>query len=257
MNGNHRHLATLLLALCILSALVALTLPQGTTKPVLAETDDDHWLYLPIVAKPASSIIGHVTLNGAPVANAPLDLVFFDGENWEIPTRATTDAQGEYEFRGLDPLKSGESYHVWYTANKADRIGSWVTPQITELPVGATAQNETFDIAWVDSEMQPAYGSTVPLPITFTWHLRSALPAETYELRIQTGIGDLAGPGPAATEWAYFETGPLGHVNSYTLTELPPGFEYGADYMWWVMVYSPTAGTGTTWWHPIVFTAPG
>jgi hypothetical protein len=256
INGNYRHLATIVLSLCILSALAA---PQGPAKLVLAETDDDHWLYLPVVAKPGSSIIGYVTENGSPATDVHLSLLFLDGGDVKSSADATTDTEGKYEFHDLDPLLPDQTYHVFYISDREDRVYAWETPLITNLPPGATVQNETFDIAWANPDMQPAWGSVVTFPVTFTWNRRPASLSESYQLHLWTDPG-VASQGPVSGDMVYFETELLGYANSYTLAELPPGFEYGANYIWYLSVHSPTekdAGQGNSYLQPIVFAAPG
>jgi len=258
MNRRYGHLVEMVLAFFALTLLAVLAVPSGTASPLLKKKVGQR-MFLPLVAEPPASVIGYVTENGSPAPNVPLSLLRFDGGNWVSSSIIETDALGKYEFQGLEALRSGQTYQVQFTGGP-DRIGHWWTPMISQLPGGATFQNRTFDIGWVNPDLRPVSDSTVSLPVTFTWNRRAASPSDSYQLHLQTGRIPVQDGEPVQGDLVFFETGLLGYANSYTLEELPPGFAYGVYYRWYLTVHSPAeddAGYGASWRNDLRFTAPG
>lgn len=100
-----------------------------------------------------------------------------------------------------------------------------------------------FDIADVPLG-SPDSTDPQPLPVTFNWRIRGAVPSDTYEFHMCDPDGD-----------AEYFSGDLGRVNSYTLHTLPDGFTAGKRYLWDVYVYGPD-GLGLCYdTHAVKFSA--
>jgi hypothetical protein len=84
----------------------------------------------------------------------------------------------------------------------------------------------------------PAHGSTLPLPVTFTWQKRGAA-AETYGWTL-FDVDD------ADIDWP---TGDLGDVSQFTLTGLPEGTELAKEYRSFVEVYNGPDSFGSSYYY--------
>jgi hypothetical protein len=85
----------------------------------------------------------------------------------------------------------------------------------------------------------------VDLPVTFTWIPRPASPTDSYEFELFD---------PANEEPYFYTDPPLGYVSSFTLQDLPNGFDEGVEYGWAISVLSPEGGFGGSYYYfPITF----
>ena len=194
----------------------------------------------------APGIYGRVTYKGAAAPNIELNLRFYDSASWSTTATTTTDSNGNYRFTDMPSLDAGQIYYVHYGLNNTELwyLFAWYGPNITSYTVSASVHGGDFDIANVDLE-SPASGSTLPLPVTFTWRNRN-IATDTY----RWVLFDPSDPG---SRWI---TGDLGYADSFTLRNLPSGAEYGKEYGWYVRVYNGPDSFGVSHYsHLITFSA--
>ena len=171
-----------------------------------------------------AGIYGRVTYYGSAVSGAPLTLRFWNGTTWSEKASTTTGADGSYLFGSVPSLGAGQVYYVRYRQDTDDRyLFGWYGPEITVYTSGARQRGGSFDIANV-TLLAPESGSSLPLPITFTWQQRG-IPGDTYRWH-------LFDPG-GYYSWL---SNDLGAVGGATLSGLPEGAVYGKLYGWDVYV---------------------
>ncbi len=201
-----------------------------------------HTVYLPIVSKPPSGINGRVTYQGNPVSGINLDLRFFDGSSWSTKASAKTQSDGTYQLTGayVFSLQANQKYLVRYlnsssggNVSSPNYLLSWFGPDITSYRAGTSVGGGNVDIANI-ALASPATGATIGPPYTFQWAQRTTTPSDSYGVWIE----DINVGG------GYFESGPLGYVNQYTLSSLPSGFTTGVQYYWGATLYMPDGGQG-------------
>ena len=184
------------------------------------------WAY---VEATGGDIYGQVTYNGESAPDGiELELRFYDGSSWSTAA-TTTIVGGAYHFRNMPSLGPGQKYYVRYR-NIAGTIGylwGWYCNNITSYSAGSNVSGGDFDIADVPLG-SPDSTNPQPPPLIFNWTIRSTIPFDTYEFHMWDPDGD-----------AEYFSGNLGHVNSYTLEDLPDGFSAGEQYSWDVWVYGP------------------
>lgn len=208
-------------------------------------TSLDKTIYIPVIANPCRyGICGRVTENGAPAANVYLELRFFDGAAWSTRAYTLTDAQGQYALHNIPTLLPGQRYYVRYrnTALTHGRLWSWATRVLTAYTINQGVAIGNFDIADVTLQA-PWHNAQINLPYTFQWSRRPAHLYDSYEL-------DLYDPQDGVP-YAYTNP-PLGYVGNFTLTQLPPGFELHAPYVWDIWIHSPDGGVGVSLYAPTV-----
>jgi hypothetical protein len=193
--------------------------------------------YLPMVVSQHQprGIYGRVTENNMIISNVTINLRLHDGLDWTTVATTTTNANGEYYFLDMPALAPDHIYNILYVnpENDPDRVISWIGYLITDYAAGADALGADIDIADIPPANPPS-GAVVGLPATFTWHPRP-IPTDSYEFELFA-----AGGVP------YFYSNPaLGYVNNYTLTALPPGFQYNTPYFWSLVAYGPGGGGET------------
>jgi hypothetical protein len=159
----------------------------------------------------------------------------------------TTGANGVYAFTGVPSLSSGQYYYVRYqnTSFTPGRLWSWATRTATTYATGSAVNIGNFDLADT-SPVTPAHGSTIALPYTFRWIPRAAPPTDGYELNFYDPNGGSA----------YFYTY-RGYASSYTLNSLPTGFNPNTQYGWYLRVYGPDSGVGSTYGYYVMFSNSG
>jgi hypothetical protein len=195
-------------------------------------------VFLPNIEKSPVGFKGKVTMNGNPAAGVPVDLRLFDGTNSLTVATTTTTADGSYVFYNTAPLSSGQYYWVRFrNTTNPDQLSLWCTGIDTTYNATHMVTFETFDILNIYLT-QPSPGSAVKLPVTFQWLPRPPTPTDSYEFNLFEY--DTGNPS--------FYTEPLGYVDSYTLTSLPPGFNYNTLYCWGIVVYSPEGGYGSSYY---------
>jgi hypothetical protein len=184
-------------------------------------------------------IYGQVKYNGSPAAGIYLVLTYYNGSTWSTwGSPVATDSSGNYRFTGVPSLGNGQKYSVEYAngangnALNTNYLAWWDSFNITSYSAGSNVAGGDFDIADV-TLVSPAGGSTVTLPRTFTWNVRSAVTSDSYEF----DIFDYADHNP----WAYSDL--LGYVGSFGLGSLPTGFSNGTQYCWDVWVYADNVYT--------------
>jgi uncharacterized repeat protein (TIGR01451 family) len=206
---------------------------------VAAVTVVNYHSYLPSIEKSPVGFTGKVTMNGNPAAGVPVDLRLFDGANYLTVATTSTASDGSYVFYNMPPLTSGQAYWARFKNNSnPDQLYLWCTGVNTTYNASHMVTFETFDILNIFLT-QPESGSVLTLPVTFQWLPRSATPTDSYEFDIfDYDTGDPS----------FYTDPPLGHVGSYTLTSLPPGFSYNRWYCWDVVAYSPDGGYGVSYY---------
>jgi hypothetical protein len=117
-----------------------------------------------------------------------------------------------------------------------------MTREVTSLTGSSSVNIGNFDIANIEL-LLPIPGDVVPLPFTFQWSARLASLFDSYEFNLFD---------PTDGNPYFYTVPPLGYVNSYTLRDLPSGFEYGVEFAWDIWAYSPDGGTGVSYWAYIV-----
>ena len=199
---------------------------------------DNFSVYLPLVGKPAYLIYGRVTDGGIGAAGVSLDLRYFDGSDWSTLVSTTTTSGGNYQFKDVPPLGTGEAYLVRYL-NTIDqsRLGTWETRHLTGLTSGGMINLGSFDIANI-ALTAPIYGHETSLPRQFSWTRRPATQGDSYKFN----LFDIYDYVPK------FTSIPLGYANSYDLASLPAGFYNCNPYYWAITVNSPDGGWGGSLW---------
>jgi hypothetical protein len=249
-----RHRALVSVCLLLLLAVPAFALPRGTDghsavrAAVLLETPtpETRYVYLPLTLRlnllpPPQGIHGVVTYNRVPAADVRLLLSWYDGSDWFYAATTTTSADGRYDFVGVPSLAAGQAYYVLYGPNRTSStyLYSWAGPTITSYTAGTVLPGGEFDIANVFL-LSPQNGSTLALPVTFTWQPRG-LPEDTYRLVVFDPL--------STDQWVSDD---LGDVDSATITGLAPGMVYDKGYGWFVRVYNGPDSYGTSFSYRLI-----
>lgn len=157
-------------------------------------------------------------------------------------SETNTAADGSYLFGSVPSLGSGQAYYVLYGLNTSDDryLYRWNAPIIQAYTVDTLVRGGDFDIANVVLQ-SPATGSTLRLPVTFTWQ-RRGLSGDAYRWILSD---------PNSTDGWYAD---VGNAGSYNLAALPSGMFYSKQYQWYMEVYSATDGYGVSRYaHGITF----
>lgn len=199
----------------------------------------------PPVTPTGGDIYGQVKYNGGRAPDGiELELRFYNGSSWQTGSTTTTSG-GAYHFRNMPSLGPGQAYYVRYRniAGTSGYLWAWWCNEITSYSAGSNVRGGDFDIADVPLR-SPDSTDSQPLPLTFNWTIRGAVPSDTYEFHMWDPDSD-----------AEYFSGDLGHVNRYTLDNLPGGFTVGKPYSWDVYVYGPY-GVGVSYQtHAVKFSA--
>lgn len=233
----------------ILPSLLLLFALTALLSPIASSAQGELLTYVPIVAvqRDPLGIYGRVTENNKPVPGVTINLRLHDGLDWTTVATTTTDANAEYHFLDMPSLPPDHIYNVLYINQEDDpnRVISWIGYLITTYDAGADAFGADIDIADIPLA-NPSSGALLGLPATFTWQ-RRPIPTDSYEFELFA-----AGGSP------YFYSNPaLGYVNTYTLTTLPPGFQYNTPYSWSMVAYGlggggETGNYGFSYWSRTV-----
>ena len=204
--------------------------------------------FLPLVIHPIPGLYGRVTLNGAAAYGILLDLRCFNGAYWYTLAQTNTDADGNYAFKTLPSLITGQAYYVRFSNPDRifpDYLSTWHTRSLTSYGAGDSVNMGEFDLANV-SLVSPNPGRAA-LPVTFQWASRAATPDDSYQVELFDPSGS-----------SDFITPLLGYVNSYLMKYLPDGFEQEVTYGWCVWVNGPDGGYGASlYYNPITFSNTG
>jgi hypothetical protein len=173
----------------------------------------------------ASEIYGHATENLAAASNVRIDLDYSPdgGSSWSNRAQVYTDASGKYSFASPPVLATGEAYNVAYynPEDNSSRLGYCQKYFITDYPGGALWGGD-FEIKNVAMQ-SPGGGASVTLPAQFCWYSRG-IPGDNYYLLLQD-------PSEFGAWWYN-----AGADNCYTISALPPGWQFGVQYRWLVGV---------------------
>ncbi len=163
----------------------------------------------------------------------------YDDDSESTVATTTTDGDGGYLFTGIPDLGAGQNYYVLFGPNGSDSryVSFWFGPDITSYEAGTSVAGGDLDIANV-SLTSPASGSTLPLPVTFTWERRTVA-GDTYRWI-------LFDPDNPAVAWF---TNDLGYVGQFTLTNLPAGATYGKEYGWYLRIYHGADSYGQSFYY--------
>ena len=193
----------------------------------------------------SGQIYGTVRDNNSLAPGVPLEM---DNYNGHRTTRlyTITDSSGNYNLRGAPSLPIGHTYQVTYLnfEENSNRLYRWYCNPFKGYVAGQSYAACSFNIHDVVASL-PSHGSTVKPPVPFSWNQRTPT-SDSYDLRLHDDN--------FAT---YFESGTLGYVNTYTLYNLPGGFNYSIIYDWDVMVLD-SSGFGIPYYYfNITFSATG
>ena len=188
-----------------------------------------------------------MTYSGAAASGIELHLQVYDDSSESTVATTTTDGDGGYLFTGIPDLGTGETYYVLFGPNGSDDryVSIWLGPDITWYEAGTSVLGGDFDISNV-SLTSPASGSTLPLPVTFTWERRSVA-GDTYRWI-------LFDPDDPSIAW---RSDDLGYAGQFTLTGLPQGAEYGKEYGWYLRVYNWADSYGRSFYYGAITFSPG
>jgi 5-hydroxyisourate hydrolase-like protein (transthyretin family) len=166
-----------------------------------------------------------------------------------VDTRST-NANGYFAFTGQPALDATHAYFVKYANDSVEtRLFRWYTQALFTYAGSSSVHIGDFDIANVPLGL-PIDGATVALPETFSWVPRPATLSDSYVFDLFEACGGCP----------YFDSyPPLGYVNTYELTGLPPGFSFGTQYWWDIWIYHPyDDGYGISFWaNAVTFTPTG
>ncbi|MBK8899934.1 MAG: hypothetical protein IPM53_02005 [Anaerolineaceae bacterium] len=226
--------------LAVMFAVVMILLsPPGNAGSIGINGEENETVFLPFISYEISTIYGQVTFgNLGPWPDVKLDLRFFNGAEWSTTATTTTDSDGIYIFTNVPSLLPGQRYYVRYLNTEAEgSLYTWHTKPITSFQAGQQVHGGDFSIAGINLNSPPA-GSPTSIPANFRWSLRNGHTSDSYELNLfepQTGS-------------PYFYTNPsLGFVDSYTLNNLPAGFNQNTWYVWNIWVYGENGNAEGNW----------
>ncbi len=207
-------------------------------------------LFFPLVANfSCNGLYGYVSDHGVKAQGVPLGLWFYDSTMWSQLKTGSTDTTGHYCFSGIFTLLPGQAFYVRYGPQNSNssRLSAWATHPLTSYSADASVNVGDFDLADIPL-LLPDSGATVSLPQQFTWTKRAGMSSDSYEF-------NLFDPTKTSLQWP---TARLGYTDNYTLTKLPPGFSAGMTYAWYVAVWGPDGGYGTSFhYSPITFLNTG
>ncbi|MFN8483037.1 MAG: hypothetical protein U0768_08315 [Anaerolineae bacterium] len=180
----------------------------------------------------AGAIFGRLLANGTPVANESVSLREYDTSSDVAVDTVTSGNDGVYTFVNPPTPPTGKTYYVRYGVNstKPEYVNVWYGPDIVGYTAGNTVSGGDLDIANVPL-VSPPSGSTVGIPATFTWQPRTA-PTDWYRWALVDAT---------TFEGWIFPT--VQNGGSYTLSSTNglTGFQFGADYLWYVEITDTTA----------------
>lgn len=193
----------------------------------------------------AAGIYGRVVALGTPLPNAVVALARFDGDNVELLGQTLTGNDGRYQFTNAPSLPFGRVYTpVFYNqGGDARYLQIAIGRLLFEYESAVTRYGGDMEVGAVTLGPPNSSSTPFPLPVTFTWTPR--LPGDLYSV-------DLFGPDDTPS-WSD-ETGTSG--GSFTLTQLPPDFQYNTVYTWDLFVLNGETFGLTQAKHQVVF-APG
>ncbi|GAB4581118.1 MAG: hypothetical protein Fur0022_38650 [Anaerolineales bacterium] len=200
-------------------------------------------IFIPLVQHARPGIHGLVTLNGAPIADIPLLLRFFDGAIWSTYTTITTGTDGRYNFLDIPALAPGQKYYVLYQNDPGTygQLWVWGTRVLSSYATGSSVAIGDFDLMDI-ALIAPPDGVTVALPYNFQWMPRPTTLTDVYEFNLYNPV----------TSNPYFYT-QVGYTDTYTLNNLPLDFNVDTLYFWEVWVLSPDGGFGISYNLRVVY----
>jgi hypothetical protein len=213
--------------------------PTATRTPTSTPTVTRTQTPTPTASRqPPQGIYGQIACNGAPAADIPLRLRFYNGAGWSDAAHTTTDSAGRYAFTAAPSLAQGQGYYVCFGPNRTnpDYLSGWSAAIITAYTAGAGVAGGDFDIANVKL-LSPPPDSALPLPVTLVWQ-RRAIAGDSYRVLLFDPESDDAWLSSA-----------LGDVGSITMTSLPPGAAFGKVYGWLVRVYKEPGSYGESFYY--------
>jgi hypothetical protein len=239
-----RYLSLALVVVLCFSVLTSLMSVQASAQGL------DFHVFLPSIIHEEQAtgcdIRGQVEVDGSfPNEAVPLVLRRFDGTSATNIMTITTSVEGEYEFLNVPPLATEDSNYRISFLNRTfneNWLSQYVSAPLTGCAPGDQIEYPAFDLYKIEL-LSPGIGATVSLPTTFTWQRRPATPTDNY--RFWVGGGD---------PFVQHRLDNLGYVDQVTLDTLPPSFEYGDYYSWYMDVRDPQGGTGYSFGRRIFFT---
>ncbi len=195
--------------------------------------------YLPMILHIPSSAADtrtQVTAYGQPVAGLEVELEYqlTADTPWVTFANTRTDRNGQYYFAPRLYAPADRIYRVrWRNRGvNVNYLSEWICN-----PVAAGVDPScNFDVQNVLLEA-PDNGAAAHLPITFKWQMRP-FDSDSY------AVG-LLPPSSATPAWENSPT--LGYTAQYRLLDLPAGFKYGENYIWFVKVYT-SGGAGSSYY---------
>ncbi|MBI3944011.1 MAG: NHL repeat-containing protein [Chloroflexi bacterium] len=195
-------------------------------------------------------IYGRVTAFGAPADSVLLTLSRRDAAGIGDVALTFPDANGNYLFSDLPDLTGAALYFVQFDnmgkngANPA-YLRNWFGGIISNYVKGTSLYGGSFDLANIVLAA-PGPHERVRLPYTFRWGTRD-LPQDRFEFVLYDPSCPICDP---------LRSGNLGEQSSYTLQDLPEGFQYGREYLWFIIVRSddPQDNYGESYeYRPVIF----
>ena len=191
-------------------------------------------IYLPLVTKPPVYLLGKITDKGVPAVGQSVVLRFYDGVSYSTSATTITDANGDYQIEANQGILPGQSMYILWN-NVADN-DAWLSVWVcNDIEVNPTADvNCSFDI---ENIKQSPSLADITLPYTFAWTKRSS-PGNSYFYE----LAEMQSGAP------WYESSPLGYVNSFRMNNLPGGFMTNTLYGWWITVCS-ASGCGDSYYY--------
>jgi len=180
---------------------------------------------------PLRGIYGLVNDTGKGAGLVDVELMITSDEiEWTTVRASRTDSRGYYSFTDAPPLPSGQKYAVHYVnTGNSKRLDLWVTHRLITYTAEANINMGSFDVANIELDL-PAANTTIGLPNTFKWKIRSGR-NEKYQLSIFTfPDGDITDYISPPVDGGSFV------LNTETL---PPHYVPLLTYAWEVWVTEP------------------
>jgi hypothetical protein len=226
--------------------LMVTTVNSATAGPTQRVWVDD---FSASVCVPSPSLSGVVREGGAPAPDALVLLTRSDAAGARVVASTRTGPDGSYSFGGVPALPAGASYRIWFRnladslSHDASRLGFWAGPVISSLADGVVVDELNFDVANVPLVTPPSYATAVATnaaPARLSWSSRGVA-GDRYRLCLydpQLADGATGQPaqlcGPLrdpASDPLHFDLAPSSFAAA-------PGFGFGRDYRWYVIVYA-------------------
>lgn len=167
-------------------------------------------------------LTGLVTEDNIPQIGVKVQLIYCDGGYSSIYATSTTDGSGNSQFTNLPPLGENQVLYVsWQNSGgNPNRLWSWLCNIVSYPTTNPEDYVCDFDLDNMDM-LLPISAATASLPYTFTWDKR-VVTSDNYHLN----LSDKSEFVP------FWQSSPLGYVDTFTLNNLPNVFVPWEPYGW-------------------------